>query len=139
MTTTRLQHWPELLAAFIAGRQARPFEWGANDCVTFTADAVLAITGHDPLEALRGQWSDAAGAARAMVSAGGLLAALDDRFGEPLPSAGACMAPRGSPVCVNVDGRLTLGIAAGNGCWCAPGERGLEHRPMSEVWLAWSV
>lgn len=135
----RLPHWPELLAAFLAERQGLPFAWGVNDCVTFTADAVRAVTGLDPLGPLRGQWSDAAGAGRAIVAAGGLLVALDVAFGPPLPETAARMAPRGSPVCVDVDGRLTVGIAAGNGFWCAPGVLGLEHRPMHEVRLAWAL
>ena len=33
----------------------------------------------------------------------------------------------------------TLGVVAGNGCWCAPGADGLVWRPMREVRRAWEI
>lgn len=132
--------WPERLAAFLEERRRVPFAWGANDCVSFAADAAVAITGRDPLGGLRGRWRSESDAARLLQSMGGLEAACHAVLGDPREGAAAKYAPRGAIVCVVISGeRPTVGIVAGNGCWCAPGEQGLVFRPMSEVSLAWEV
>ena len=33
----RVADWPEALAAFIDERRTAAFEWGANDCILFSA------------------------------------------------------------------------------------------------------
>ena len=42
---TRLRDWPERLDALLRSRASVPFEWGRNDCCTFVADAIEAMTG----------------------------------------------------------------------------------------------
>lgn len=43
-------------------------------------------------------------------------------------------------MCVEVEpGRQVAGVAAGNGCWCAPGSGGLLWRTMVEVDMAWVI
>lgn len=43
----RLDDWPKRLSAFLRERQHMPFEWGKNDCMSFAAHCVGALTGHD--------------------------------------------------------------------------------------------
>lgn len=68
---TRLRDWPERLDALLRSRAARPFEWGRNDCCTFVADAIEAMTGRDVMESVRG-YSTALQAQRLAHERGGL-------------------------------------------------------------------
>lgn len=132
----RLPGWPELLAAFVEARRHVPFAWGSNDCATLAADAVLALTGQDPLATLRGQWADEAQAREVLTSLGGLPRAVTTALGPPLDHA--ALAARGAPVCARMDGVPIIGLLLGD-CWCAPGEHGLVFRPLGDIRLAWWV
>ena len=44
---------------FLYARAAVPFAWGTNDCASFAADGILAITGVDVMAELRGYTSGA--------------------------------------------------------------------------------
>lgn len=129
----RKDDWPEILAAFIDARRVRAFSWGENDCALFAADAVLGMTGVDLAEKLRG-YKTASGAARKIKAAGGMRQ-LASSLTEKHPG----MAQRGDVVLVEIDGRETFGIVAGNAKWCAPGVDGLVFRPMDEVKIAFGV
>lgn len=132
----RLPDWPERLAAFVEQRRHVPFAWGANDCATFAADAVLAITGRDPMQRLRGRWLDEPQALGVLAGLGGLAWAAKACLGRPLlATAGA---PRGSVVLARMLGRPVMGLALAD-WWAAPGAHGLEFRPCSEVRLVWVV
>lgn len=132
---TRHNDWPERLASFVQGRLGAPFAWGSNDCCLFAADAIQALTGDDPGAALRGTYTDAAGAVQ--VLAGRTPADLaTELLGAPL--ATPAFARRGDIVCQEIDGRQTLGVCVGEQ-WCAPGDDGLVFQPMSQVALAWRV
>jgi len=132
---SRLPGWPELLAAFIDARRHMPFAWGSNDCALFAADAVREMTGVD-FAADHRSHDSADSAARALAAVGG----LHELAAACLPEREAVgLAQRGDVVMVPIDGRDTLGIVVGNGCWCAPGESGLVFRPMSEVPAAFAV
>lgn len=43
----KLQDWPLKLAEFFESRSKTPFKWGQNDCITFPARALEAMTGHN--------------------------------------------------------------------------------------------
>jgi hypothetical protein len=132
----RLPDWPERLAAFIDARRAVPFSWASNDCCLFAADEVLHITGQDLAGWARGAYNSAESALMVLRERGGVQAIVE----QLLPRhEHVLQARRGDVVCVELDGRSTLGVVAGNGCWCGPGETGLLFRPMSEVQLAYAV
>ena len=101
------------------------------------ADALRAVTGFDVAAAWRGQYDSAAGAARILADEGGVRGLATAVLGEPCDNP--LMAGRGDIVCVDLDGRDTLGVVAGNGCWCAPGVGGLVFRPMTEVSTVWGI
>lgn len=92
----RKPDWETRLAAYLEPLRARPFEWGAHDCCTFTAGAVEAMTGVDPMPEFRGSYSTATGSARALrrIGAGDLASTMDAKF-EAVP---ASLAQRGDIV-----------------------------------------
>lgn len=52
----RLENWPTKLSNAIEQAKDKPFKWGVFDCVTWAADAVLAITGIDYFDQYRGTY-----------------------------------------------------------------------------------
>lgn len=72
MTITKTEGWAERLAEFVASRQETPFCWGSHDCCAFTAGAVRAMTGADPMAAHH-SYLTAISAARVIREAGGIL------------------------------------------------------------------
>lgn len=65
----RLPDWDQRLVAVLTAAQQRPFTWGAHDCATLWRDAVVAVTGDDPLAFVR-PWSCEVSAMRAVLAAG---------------------------------------------------------------------
>lgn len=129
----RLRDWQSRLAALLAASEARPFEWGQHDCGLFVADAVQAITGHDPGADLRGRYRCAAGAARLLKPLGGVPGLARSRFGDEIPPA---LAQPGDVGLMLDEGRPTLLLCLG-GCWAGPGEQGLARVPAARVAQAW--
>lgn len=130
----RLPDWQERLATCIAERQGLPFSWGENDCCTFAASAVEAITGHDLAAGLRGHRS-AQEAAEVLREHGGVVGLANDRLGPAIVPA---LAQVGDVGMATLDGRDTLVICAGSG-WVGPGSAGLvfvEHAAASHAWRA---
>lgn len=124
------------LAAAIAAARARPFAWGANDCVTWAADVRLALTGEDLATGWRGRYSTPRGAARLIRRMGfrSLTAAVTAALGAPLPSV--LMAQRGDVV---REGAVeAFGICAGRmALFLSPD--GLTERPIEDCGMAWRV
>jgi hypothetical protein len=134
MTAQRLPDWPERLAAYVEERRAQPFVWGNNDCASFAAGALRAMTGADPLGELT--WTSEAEAQAVLARLGGLAWAARRVLGRPLP--GHERAPRGAVVCARINDAPTLGVQLG-AWWCAPGGPGLVFRRTFEVRLAWGL
>lgn len=94
-TAKRLRLWQELGNDYLQSVYRKPFDWGgANggiDCCLFAAGMVEAITGVDPMPEFRGQYSDEAGATKALaeIGAGDLKSTLTAKFGDPVPAAHA--------------------------------------------------
>ncbi len=123
------------LALFTKDRRKTPYAWGENDCVTFAADAVWAITGVDPIEDIRGSWDSEEGARAVLEGLGGLIEAVDARFERVDPK----FAQRGD-VCLIRDakGEPSLGVCVGAFA-AAPGELEMLLTPMSKAKIAWRV
>lgn len=135
----RAQDWPERLAALIEERREMPFAWGEHDCCTLAADAVLAMTGVDPMEALRSTYASEAGAEAILDEEGGLEAlaarlAVTAGLGECHPG----FAQRGDAVLVEHGNALAMGVVLGDAV-AVPGPDGLVFLPPSAVLRAWSV
>ncbi len=112
-----------------------PFAWGrrGNDCVSFTAGAVLALTGEDPLMNL--DWRSAAQAARLLKRWGGMEAAVSSRL-QSIPLAHA---HRGDVAAVaHAEHGLMLMVVEG-ATLVGPGESGLCRAPRERMLRAWST
>ncbi|MEN9806089.1 MAG: hypothetical protein RL756_597 [Pseudomonadota bacterium] len=128
----RLKDWPERLAAFMDERRSMPFGWVTNDCSTFAADAVAAMTG----ECLQIPAADSPEAyARLIRDHGTLREMAEALLGEPIHPA---YAQRGDVVLLVMDERETLGVCVGAKI-AGPGTDGLVLAPMSMAVAAWRI
>lgn len=116
----RRDDWPERLAEHLV--RVEPFAWGSWDCCTFAADAVLIMTGSDPMAGSRG-YRDAA-EAKAALRGKSLYHTLLKMF----PRVHPAMARRGDLVLFATDAGPMLTVCAGEFC-VAPGERGPVRLP----------
>lgn len=132
---TRLRDWPERLDAFLRERAAVPFAWGSNDCCTFVADAIDAMTGRDVMADLRGRYSNAFGALGLTQELGGLQAAVTGLLGEPCHPA---LVTVGDVLLVRTEDRELLLLCNGVTA-IGPGLRGLETLAAPDVVCAWRV
>lgn len=125
----------QVLDDFIGARRELPFAWGSQDCCNFAADWVQLVRGVDPMADLRGLNSGLE-ANRALVAAGGLLAAVTQRMGPPIVGK---MAQVGDVALVRHSaGLLSMGVCLGPYV-TAPGVAGLLMLPITHAEAAWRV
>ena len=130
----RLPDWQLRLAEFGQARASMPFDWGSNDCCTFAAAAVLAMTGRD----LRGSfpaYEGALGAARVIEEGGGLRALASRLLGDAVSPK---MAAVGDVVLVLNAEHEMLAICNGTSA-LAPGEQRMELVGMETAVAAWRI
>jgi hypothetical protein len=130
----RLQDWQIRFEAFCRERISAPFAWGRNDCCTFAADAVQAMTGQDPAPHLRSHATELQ-AARVIKEQGGIAAIATAALGEPRPTAFGAI---GDIVLANIDGRETLTVCNGTNL-LAPGVNGMMTVGMETAVKCWRV
>jgi len=128
MTMNRHQDWQLRLEAFIAARRHAPFAWGSNDCATFAADCVQAITGIDPAPSGLRAHSTAKQAYRAIARHGDLRAIATAALGEPRP---AVFAQTGDIVLTKAGRRDMLAVCNGRAA-LAPSADGLVTVPLGD-------
>jgi hypothetical protein len=145
----RRHDWQLQHELFARQRARQPFAWGSNDCATFAADYVQAITGVDVAPDLRGyQTALEAGrvleAQRAQTRAGlytnGLFALATAKLGEPMPPT---LAAVGDVVLLMQDDvpkhrSHMLGVCNGTTAM-GPGRLGILHVGMHLAIAAWKV
>jgi hypothetical protein len=131
----RFPNWDYRLFVFIDENRFVPYAWGTNDCVTFVADAVWAMTGEDPIADIRGQWDSEESAAALLNSLGGLKAAVDARF--PLRD-NINFTMRGDICASKVAGNWSLGICTG-AFMTAPSPEGASLVPVHQIRFSWKV
>jgi len=134
LAVNRLRDWPERLAALFAARADQPFAWGLHDCCMFAADAVLAVTGHDPAADLRGSYTTEAGAARKLARYGGVAGVAIAHGGRVVPVALA--QPGDVGLSYQDPARPALAVWGG-GAWHAAGALGVVVVPTDTVVRAW--
>lgn len=135
----RLPDWPTRLVEYFAVREAQPFDWWGNDCITFAAGNVLAITGVNALEGLQ-PWADEITAKERLAEAHGFVAAICSRLGPPLPTPR--LAQRGDVLLVRAwhEGKRIRFVAVCDADrWAGPYRGGLNRGPMSQACKAWGV
>lgn len=130
----RLPDWQLRLSEFGKARASMPFAWGSNDCCSFAAAAVEAITGSNPMRSVV-PYSSEIGALRRISEAGGMAALASQYLGEPRPSL---MAGVGDVVLVVNEEREMLGVCNGVNVM-APGEHGMVALNMNAAIAAWKI
>jgi hypothetical protein len=123
----------DALHGFVASRQAMPFGWWTNDCVTFGAAAVKAQTGVDHLAEIK-TWNSMRGAARELKRRGGFVEAVSSRLTE-IPCA---YAKRGDIALVEGLAFSALMVVEGD-MLVGPGIEGLVRVPRAAMKIAWSA
>ena len=144
MPLTRKLHWhTRAFHEFLLGRARIPFAWGTNDCACFAADGILAITGVDVMEALRGYTSEASAMAKIAAVTGGKT--LEDAVVWCAAKHGLTerthplTAQRGDLVLYRNAGQLTAGLVHLSGRHVvSPGAHGLMRLPITAVARSWS-
>jgi hypothetical protein len=132
----RHPNWEDRLAGYLEPLRTTPFQWGTNDCCTFAAGAVAAMTGIDPMAEFRGRYRTKRGAAIALgrIGTGTLSATMDGKL-EPVPPA---LAQRGDVVMI--DGGLGVLFGSTVILVGAAGDRdGLVLRDRADATHAWRV
>ncbi len=129
----RLPDWMLRLEQLVEQRQRARFEWGVQDCSMWACDVVLAATGVDPADGLRGTYSNEA-EAQAVIDAGGGLAALAEaRFGPEVPVLAAAVGDVG----LMQTERGPALVACMGAYWLAAGAWGLVVVEPAAVERAW--
>lgn len=130
----RRTDWQERLAAFVRQREHMPFAWGANDCCSFAASAVEAVTGANPMAAVE-PYADEFGAMRRVTRAGGMADLVTQFLGTPVSPL---MAAVGDVVLVENAERGLLAVCNGTSV-IAPGENGMVALDMNAAIAAWKI
>ena len=128
----RLQDWPIRLEALLQARMAAPFEWGVRDCCLWAADAVQAITGHDPAADIRGTYSTLEQAWDVQRGLGGMEAAFAQRLGPAVSAVRAQVGDVGL-----IGGTRPAGVVYVGGAWLAQGHEGLVPVDENKVFAVW--
>jgi hypothetical protein len=133
----RKPDWEARLAAYLEPLRLRAFAWGQHDCCTFSAGAVEAMTGVDPMPEFRGRYSTAIGSARALsrFGRGTLDATLDAAAtsscrADCSGSVGArCSSPSAARVSVkgSCESIAELGSSRLRGAYNMGADRWLKH------------
>jgi len=130
----RLPDWQTRFSDFGKARARMPFAWGSNDCCSFAAASVQAITGRNPMAGVAA-YDTEAGAARLILRAGNLRALASQYLGDPVPPA---LAAVGDVVLVINEGREALGVCNGVNV-IGPGPAGIDVLGIDAAIAAWKV
>lgn len=138
----RLPDWQLRLAEFSQVRASMPFSWGSNDCCTFAAAAVEAVTGENPMAAMECYGTEAGAKRKALrrllrriARDGGLQGLVAEYMGSPIAPR---MAGVGDLVVVVNAGAELVGICNGVNVM-APGVDGIVALSMDAAVAAWRI
>lgn len=118
--------------------------WGSNDCCTFAATIVEALTGIDPARRLRGTYQTREQAEALMAAAGGIEALVDRQLRESGISVARWETPqlgqRGDPVVFNMGGGVrALGVCYTGARIAALTEHLGVFLPIKRGLVAWRI
>jgi hypothetical protein len=135
------EDWPARLSDVVQTARARPFKWGDHDCCLFACDAILAMTGVDMAEGLRGSYDDLPSAVAAMkrLCGGGLERLAEHIAAQYGREVAPAFAPRGAVTLFDDPAQgPALGVCLGART-ANLGRNGLVMVPMRLVRRAWMV
>jgi hypothetical protein len=134
---TRLQDWQTPFFAYLEARRGLPFAWGSNDCCTFAAGAVDAITGSTLATDVQANYTDEASAMAYLAT----FPSLEDAVTHWMqtPSQAPNFAGPGDMVLIDGDKGPTIGICLGANVASAGTEAGVSYRPRAKIICCWRV
>ena len=131
---TRLPHWPLYLDHAVEAARAKPFAWTRDNCATFAADCVAAVTG----VRLHGKFAGLmTSPRRAILHAESLVDHVDAILGATTRIEPA-HAQRGDVVLVPTSAGPALAVCVGAKA-AAKGPEGVTLTPMTEALCAWRI
>lgn len=138
MMYPRKSDWPHRLVQYLAAQSGQPFVWGERDCCAFACDAVVAMTGNDPLIEHRGGYHTALGARRILNRIGGVEGFARGAFGEPVRWT---MLRRGDVALIDAGrNEVALAIVLMDGqTVIAPGPHAPTARAAQSVLMGWRI
>ncbi len=132
----RVENWAVRLSEASILASAKNHAWGAHDCVTFAADAVIAMTDDDLISDVRGEYDSPVSAARLIKKAG--FDCLGDMVADRLPEIDPRHAQRGDLILSYGDEGEFLAVVIGRGA-VGPAAFGLIHIPLAQAARAFQV
>ena len=131
----RLDDWPSRLSAYLRERKKMPFQWHVNDCMSFTAKAVEALTGIDYFSHYS-DYHDEETARQMLAKNGGVVGIITKCLGKG--SREVAKASRGDVVIVKAP-EVLAGIVDDSGQRIVGiGETGFIYMPLKKAWRYWS-
>lgn len=134
----RIEGWEERLAAVVAGARRTPFAWGTHDCLSFSCQAIEALTGVDRFGEFRGRYASEGQALRLLSELGGHWEDAARWFfgAEPVNTRFA----RRGDICARGDDGAIHALAVCVGARAAGlGPEGVVFAPLSSFSLAWRI
>ncbi len=145
----RTAGWEHRLNELFVAARKRAFVWGEHDCFLWAADAVLALTGHDPVADWRGRYTDELTALRTLRDYLGRPESLRDaadllaeRIAAEIGAneASLAFARRGDVALVDGAAHRTFAVVAPNGrTLAAVTPEGLARLPLDAGLRFWAV
>jgi hypothetical protein len=147
----RYDDWEKRLNKALEEKREQSFEWGVNDCALFASDLMESITGTDPAEWFRSEYSTEKGAYKALKRSPfsnnakdfnklftSVVSELSKQNG--MDAIGPNFMQRGDLALVKQQNDLlAMGIFVGNGVACAKEPKGYELMSVEKVQKAWRV
>jgi hypothetical protein len=139
----RKQDWVECLHSVLVSHADTPFELGTHDCLLAVSNAIHAMTGTDPAEEFRGQYSTELGFLRLVKERGcesleHLVETLAS--GHGMKEIKPAFAQRGDLLVFDTEAGAAFGIVHTNGLdGVCVGEQGLRRIPVLAARRAWRV
>lgn len=132
----RLVDWTIRLQDLLQRSATRTFESGTFDCCAFAADDVLALTGVDVIEDLRGLWTSEGEATDLVNRLNGLQAEVTRRLGSPVNNP--WLAKRGDIGMYESEGGPTLAVCVGE-FFVGPSKIGLYRVNTERIDMFWPI
>lgn len=136
---TKYPDYIQRLAEYLANVKQTPFAWGEHDCCQFAGNAVLAMTGTDPMAQYRERYTTEVGAEQVLSNEGfdSLKDAITDALGIT-PTTNTKRAVRGDIALIQLDDEQVCGVVFGKGVFTT-GTNGLTFKPRSTLVCIWKL
>ncbi len=129
----RKDNWEKNFYDCLKEMAAQPWKWGQHDCAIMAANVIMAMTGVDLAEKVRGKYKTKRGAAGLIARAGGLVGLIDCEIINPT------FAQRGDLCLIDDHDGEAFGICVGKDVIQAAYDGGYHHKPMKSVVRSWAI